>query len=209
MRVVAGDLRGRKIEGPQGDNTRPTTDKVREAVFNALNSLDVVDNCRVVDLFAGSGALGIEALSRGAKHCVFVENDRRAIAVLKENLDALGIADKSLVVVLDVSSQSSRSRLVELLADADLVLADPPYGYTKWPELFASITEASSHATNGAGSHHVAPKDVLVVAETENRATLHENPPEGWKLTRERTYGRTRVGFFRRTGITSVERDVP
>ena len=204
MRVVAGDLRGRKIEGPEGDNTRPTTDKVREAVFNALNSLDVVHDCRVVDLFAGSGALGIEALSRGAKHCIFVENDRRAVAVLKNNLDALGIADKSLVVVLDVSSPSSLSRLRELLANADLVLADPPYGYGKWPELFSAIADAGSPASND-----VEPKDVLVVAETENRSSLHDSPPQGWELTRERTYGRTRVGFFRRTGITSVKRDVP
>ena len=204
MRVVAGDLRGRKIEGPAGNNTRPTTDKVREAVFNALNSLDVVEECRVVDLFAGSGALGIEALSRGAKHCVFVENDRRAVTVLKQNLDALGVADKSLVVVLDISSPSSLSRLRELLANADLVLADPPYGYGKWPELFAAIADAGTPA-----SSDILPKDVLVVAETENRSSLYDTPPQGWELTRERTYGRTRVGFFRRTGITSAERDVP
>ena len=166
---------------------------------------------RVVDLFAGSGALGIEALSRGAKYCVFVENDRRAVTVLKQNLDVLGLVDKSLVVVLDVSSQSSRSRLIELLADADLVLADPPYGYEKWAELFAAIADAGNRSANGASPTNVVPtpKDVLVVAETESRSSLHDNPPQGWELARERTYGRTRVGFFRRTGITSVMSDVP
>ena len=80
MRVVAGELRGRRIEAPPGGDTRPTTDKVREAVFNSLGSLDLVRDARVADLFAGSGALGIEALSRGASHCIFVERDRARAA---------------------------------------------------------------------------------------------------------------------------------
>lgn len=78
VRVVAGDLRGRRIEAPTTEATRPTTDKVREAVFNSLRSMDVVEGARVLDLFAGTGAMGIEALSRGAAHCVFVESDRAA-----------------------------------------------------------------------------------------------------------------------------------
>ena len=76
MRVVAGELRGRKILAPEGKTTRPTTDLAREATFNALGSLDVVVGARVVDAFAGSGALGIEAISRGAVHCTFIERDR-------------------------------------------------------------------------------------------------------------------------------------
>ena len=76
MRVVAGELRGRRINAPLGKKTRPTTDKAREATFNALGSLGVVVGARVVDAFAGSGALGIEALSRGAEHCTFIERDR-------------------------------------------------------------------------------------------------------------------------------------
>ena len=127
MRVVAGDLRGRRIEGPEGEATRPTTDKVREAVFNALNSMNAVREERVIDLFAGSGALGIEALSRGAAHCVFVENNRSALGVLRGNLAALGLEERSLVVVLDIAAHSSRQRLSELLASTHLVLADPPY----------------------------------------------------------------------------------
>ena len=185
MRVVAGDLRGRRIEGPAGEATRPTTDKVREAVFNALNSMGVLRDATVVDLFAGSGALGIESLSRGAARCVFVESNRSALAVLKENLKTLNVESSSKVVVLDIAAHSSAARLRELVESATLVLADPPYEYKHWNDLFSVID---------AG----APDDVLVVAETERRATLYEAPPEGWKLMRERTYGHTRVGFFTR-----------
>ena len=98
VRVVAGDLRGRRIEAPTTEATRPTTDKVREAVFNSLRSMEVVEGARVLDLFAGTGAMGIEALSRGAAHCVFVESDRAALAVLRTNLQQLGVADKSTVI---------------------------------------------------------------------------------------------------------------
>ena len=89
MRVVAGELRGRLFEAPPGVDTRPTTDKVREAVFNALGSLDLVRDAVVADLFAGSGGMGIEALSRGAAEVVFVERDRSALRTLRDNLRAL------------------------------------------------------------------------------------------------------------------------
>ena len=91
MRIVAGELRGGGSSAPPAATTRPTTDKVREAVFNALASLDVVVDAHVVDLYAGSGALGIEALSRGAAHCTFVERDRGAVRAIDENIAALGL----------------------------------------------------------------------------------------------------------------------
>lgn len=183
MRVVAGDLRGRLIEGPEDEATRPTTDKVREAVFNALNSMDAVREERVIDLFAGSGALGIEALSRGAAHCVFVENNRSALGVLRGNLVALGLEERSTVVVLDIAAHSSRQRLSELLTSTHLVLADPPYRYEHWEGLFDTVLSA-------------APSDVVVVAETESRSAIHETAPNGWQISRTRAYGRTSVGFF-------------
>jgi 16S rRNA (guanine966-N2)-methyltransferase len=116
MRVVAGELRGRRIDAPEGTKTRPTTDKAREATFNALGSLGVVVGARMVDAFAGSGALGIEALSRGAAHCTFIERDRDALEVLRNNLATLGLEDRSTVV-----------------------LADPPYDFKKWNALLAQI----------------------------------------------------------------------
>jgi 16S rRNA (guanine966-N2)-methyltransferase len=190
MRVVAGFLRGRRIDGPPEtpgkpatqQTTRPTTDKVREAVFNSLNSMDAVSGAVVVDLFAGSGAMGIEALSRGAESCTFVENDRTALATLRGNIDHLDLADVTRVVSLDIASPGGRERIREIVAGAGLVVIDPPYGYDKWDLIFASLD--------------TAPDDVVVVAETESRSKLHENPPAGWECLRSRDYGRTTVGFF-------------
>ena len=168
MRVVAGDLRGRRIEAPTSDATRPTTDKVREAVFNSLRSLDVVEGARVLDLYAGTGAMGIEALSRGASHCVFVERDRDALAVLKKNISALGLSDRSTVLAVDAMTVAARQ------PDIDLLIADPPYGFTQWREL---IVDA----------------DAAVVVLESDRAV---GEIEGWDTIREKKYGRTHVAFL-------------
>lgn len=125
MRIVAGRFKGRRLAGPKGDATRPTADKVREALFSILGPLD---GMRVLDLFAGTGALGIEALSRGAEHASFVERDARMRAILRTNVD---------VIVGDESAQRTsihRGDAIALLDRAaaagdrfDLVLVDPPY----------------------------------------------------------------------------------
>jgi len=178
MRVVAGELRGRRIEAPPGTDTRPTTDKVREATFNALGSLDLVRDALVVDLYAGSGAMGIEALSRGAAHCTFVERDRSALRTLSENLDTLGLDGRSRVVAGDALA---RSRGLE----ADVVIADPPYGFEAWADLLA-----------------VAP-GAFVVAEAGR-----ELPPvEGWSVLRSKRYGRTWVAFYERDDGIVAEAD--
>ena len=91
MRVVAGEFGGRKLVSPEGTSTRPTTDRVREAIFNALGSAGLIDGALVADLFAGTGAVGIEALSRGAAHCTFVARDRAALRSLEDNIDSLGL----------------------------------------------------------------------------------------------------------------------
>src|SRR5689334_4958151 len=135
MRVIAGSARGRRLQAPSGDGTRPTSDRVREATFNALGSLDALVGATVLDLFAGSGALGIEALSRGAARATFVERDRTARTVLEANLAACGFADRAEVVASDAD---------RLLATAgerrwDLALLDPPYAYEGWPELLLDL----------------------------------------------------------------------
>ena len=171
MRVVAGELRGRLFEAPVGHATRPTTDKVREAVFNALGSLDLVRDATVADLFAGSGGLGIEALSRGAAHVTFVERDRAALGVLRSNLRSLGLESVAKVVPGDA---------VALLAglDVDLVLADPPYDFDRWVDLLAATRADFVVAESGT------PLDGLVI--------------DGWSVTRTKRYGRTWVTFFER-----------
>ncbi len=169
MRVVAGELRGWRIEAPPGTDTRPTTDKVREAVFNALGSLDVVRDAVVLDLFAGSGAMGIEALSRGAAEVVFVERDRSALRTLRDNLRALGLDDRARVVQGDALSRARD-------LSADLVLADPPYDFDAWTDLMVRLD---------------AP---VLVAEAGGELEA----PDGWAVIRAKRYGRTWVTFFER-----------
>ena len=170
MRVVAGTLRGRRIESPEGTTTRPTTDMAREAIFNSLGSQYDLTDARIVDAFAGTGALGIEALSRGAGHVTFIERDKAALDVLRENLQTLGLVDRSTVLRGDALTQVGQCR------DATLVLADPPYDFAKWPEFLAAV-----------------PCDV-VVAE----AGAPVAAPAGWEVAREKRYGRTHVTFLRR-----------
>src|SRR5262245_431794 len=120
MRVVAGTAGGLRLQAPKGD-LRPTSERVREAVFTSLGSLGAVDGATVLDLFAGTGALGIEALSRGAAHATFVDDDPAAVAAIRANLSATGLAPKASVTCDDAV------RFLERTDDAyDLVLADPP-----------------------------------------------------------------------------------
>jgi len=169
MRVVAGELGGRRLTTPAGTSTRPTTDRVREAIFNSLGSAGLLDGALVADLFAGSGAVGIEALSRGADRCVFVERDRAALDALNDNIDALDLRDRSKVLASDAMS-------VAATIDADIVFADPPYDFDAWHDLIGRVTADIVIAESGA----------VVVA------------PPGWEVTREKKYGRTRVTFLER-----------
>jgi 16S rRNA (guanine(966)-N(2))-methyltransferase RsmD len=137
MRVIAGELGGRRLEAPRGLKTRPTSDRVREALFMALEPLR---DLRVVDLFAGSGALGIEALSRGASGADFVEPDREARRALAANLAALGLTARSRV--WPVALPAGLIRLAEPLGRADLVLLDPPYGEEPARATLARLGEA-------------------------------------------------------------------
>lgn len=170
MRVVSGEFGGRRLVTPEGHATRPTTDKVRQAVFNSLDSAGLVDGAAVADLYAGSGALGIEALSRGAATCVFVERERSALAALRENLTTLGLEGRGKVVTGDALAQAAALRGI------DLVLVDPPYRFDQWPELLAAI---------GAPT---------VVAESDHEV----DAPDGWESTRGRRYGRTFITVLRR-----------
>ena len=174
MRVVAGELRGRRINAPLGKKTRPTTDKAREATFNALGSLGVVVGARVVDAFAGSGALGIEALSRGAEHCTFIERDREALEVLRENLETLGLVEKSTIVRGDVMTN------IGLVRNVSLVLADPPYEFKQWRQILAEVACD------------------LVVAESDRDMNLELPAIIGWEVTRVKRYGRAYVSFLQR-----------
>ena len=170
MRVVAGTARGRTLVAPPGARTRPTTDRVRGAIFNALWSREAVHGARVVDLFAGSGALGVEALSRGAAHVTFVDSDRAARQAVRRNVEACGFADRATIVGAPVE------RWLAALDPAvrfDLAFCDPPYAFDGWDAVLGAL-----------------PAD-LVVVESDGPVAL----PPGWALVREARYGGTWVGF--------------
>ena len=122
MRIIAGEWRGRKLAAPKGEATRPTADRARETLFAMLTSrFGDFEELQVADLFAGSGALGLEALSRGAAHCLFVENDRAALDVIRANIGALGAQAKTRV------EAGSATQLRAANRPLDLILVDPPY----------------------------------------------------------------------------------
>jgi 16S rRNA (guanine966-N2)-methyltransferase len=131
--VVAGEAKGRRLVAPAGQTTRPTSDRVRESIFNVLTSLGAVEDAVVVDLFAGTGALGIEALSRGAAHATFVDDDPGALKLIKANLDVTGLAGRATVVGQDAP------RWAAAAAPFDLALVDPPYAFDGWPDLLAGL----------------------------------------------------------------------
>ena len=174
LTITAGVHRGRRLRVPPG--IRPTTDRVRAAIFDALQGLPPE---RVLDLYAGSGAFGIEALSRGAGYACFIERGRRAAAVIRQNLDLLGLRQQGQVVVGD-------ARRVALARGAPfgLVFADPPYAADPWVSLFDRLE------TPG-----VLTSDALVVTETGSRigAPL---APFGWRRLKERRHGDTTFAVF-------------
>lgn len=171
MRIIAGSAGGRRLVAPEGPTTRPTTDRVREATFNALFSLELLEGHTFCDLFAGSGALGLEALSRGATHVTFVERDRASLEAIETNVATLKFESQSTIVKAD------SMRWIANAATVDVVLADPPYGFAAWDQLAAD-----------------APTNVLVAESGDPLAPL-----AGWDVTRERTYGSSVVTILRRT----------
>lgn len=143
MRIVAGEWRGRKLVAPQGQATRPTADRARETLFSMLTSrLGGFTGLHVADLYAGSGALGFEALSRGAASCVFVEQDRDAVAAIRANMAALGTTAAEI-------RQQSVTGLPRAAAPLDLLFLDPPYGSA---DLGAVLERLLAQGWIGSGS---------------------------------------------------------
>lgn len=141
MRIVAGHFRGRRLKGPVADGVRPTSDRLRETLFNVLGPL--LGGARVLDAFAGTGALGLEAVSRGAARAVFVEQDRRAVDVIRANVAACGAENACAIIRDDFLSPRGRRRTAVPEADRfDLILLDPPYDL---PDLAAALAVAAGH----------------------------------------------------------------
>jgi 16S rRNA (guanine966-N2)-methyltransferase len=197
MRVVAGAARGRRLRAPSGTLTRPTGDRVREAVFDMLASLDAVEGAVVADLFAGSGAMGVEALSRGAASATFVDRDLRAVQAIRSNLAALGPTSAPVrVVQAEVLSwlgadlglpawaggpgrqRSSSPAGPPRAGRFDLAICDPPYGFERWSRLLDLLARASVG---------------LLVAESSGPVPESED----WRVLRFREYGSTLITLAR------------
>lgn len=141
MRIIAGEWRGRPINSPPGPATRPTADRVRETLFSMLVSrLGSFDELRVADLFAGSGALGLEALSRGAQSAVFVESDPKAASVIRRNADRLGA---------DIQLLTGSALALPRAEPFDLIFADPPYSTGSGSAVVAAVARAAWLASGG------------------------------------------------------------
>jgi 16S rRNA (guanine966-N2)-methyltransferase len=176
VRIIAGSCRGRRIAAPPGIATRPTGDRVREALFGIVGP---VDDATVLDLYAGSGALGLEALSRGARRCTFVDDDRAACRAIRENVERLGL------VGAVVDCRDALASLRELRARRrlhDLVLVDPPYG--EWSALAPALAELLPPVLDADG--------VLVV-----ESGVRVEPTLPLDLVTSRRYGSARVTIFR------------
>jgi 16S rRNA (guanine966-N2)-methyltransferase len=185
MRIVAGSARGRTLKTPRGsDVTRPTADRVRETIFNVLGQ--TCEGLRVLDLFAGTGALGLEAVSRGAERAVLVDSGREAIALCRENTEALGFSDR--VEVRSAPVKKALERLATEGARFELVFSDPPYALRAGLEVLTALEAI------------VVPQGVAVI-EHERAEVLPEQVGH-FRREDERSFGVTVVSIFRLTAPT-------
>lgn len=176
MRIIGGRFKGRTLAGPPASGVRPTSDRLRETLFNLVDTS--ADGCRVLDAFAGTGALGLEALSRGASHITFVERDRRTARVIADNISRCGADDACVVCADDFVGVSGRR---DLGGPFDLVLLDPPYDFA---DLAGALAEAAGVVRRGG----------LVVLEHSRR----RQPPDVPGLVRRRTVraGDSELSFY-------------
>lgn len=181
MRIIAGTARGRTIEAPKGRDTRPTLDRVRENLFNILQRKTW--DAHVLDLFSGSGALSLEALSRGAEKAVLVDHDRAAHACEKQNVDKLGFQEQTRLLHMD---WQQAVRQLQAAGDKfDLVFLDPPYAMRDLTGVMAALVPLLND-------------DAVVVVEHE--AQVMPSTADGYEMYDSRKYGYAGVSFFRRAG---------
>jgi 16S rRNA (guanine(966)-N(2))-methyltransferase RsmD len=193
MRIVAGALKGRRLVSPKGQGVRPTLEVVREAVFDVLGPR--VAGARVLDLFAGSGAMGIEALSRGAVHATWCDPDARAIEAVRENVDRLGVGRQGLV--LQMTARAAMHYLERKGRTFDLVFVDPPYEGGHYDDMLLALSRSPVVVDGG-----------MVCVEHPKRIDL---PPVFGALIqdRRRRYGETCVSYYARGERAPVREEVP
>ena len=186
MRITAGHFKGRTLHAPDGERVRPTSDKVRQAIFNILAHGDLaleLGGARIADLFAGTGALGLEAISRGASFCLFVDDNAESRGVLRSNVEAFGLTGATKIWRRDATDLGPMSAGAG--GPFDLVFLDPPYRKNLLAPALAALRDGNWLA---AGA--------LIVTESSEEEPAPE--ADGYTLLDHRTYGDTRVAFLRR-----------
>lgn len=191
MRIVAGKHRGRAILGPEDESVRPTSDRVRENLFNILahgklaqESVPLLEDARVLDVFAGTGALGLEALSRGAAHVVFLDQDLKSLQYVKRNVSALDEEARTTLVQADACASPAPSKVRGNPAPRTLLFLDPPYRSGLAAPALAALAAAG----------WLAPAAIAVV-ELDGLESF--TAPDGFTIEDERKYGRTKLVFLR------------
>jgi len=184
MRIVGGDLRGRPLAAPRSDAIRPTSDRTREAVFNIIAHRwpQQLEGARVLDLFAGTGALGLEALSRGAAHALFIEDSAEGRGLIRTNIEAFGLQGRAKIFRRDATKLGEPGTILPF----DLVFADPPYG--------RGLAEQALQSAIAGG--WLTPDALVVVEEA---ADSPFQPPQELALIERRDWGDTGVSFCTRT----------
>ena len=177
MRIIAGELKGRKLTTPRDYNVRPTAEKVREAVFSMLQIY--IPDAVVLDLFAGTGSLGLEALSRGARRAYFVDRDRQSIALVRSNVKACGMEDRSVILCADYSSVIGR-----IHDKIDVVFLDPPYQAGLMEDCLRKLADSE-----------ILPEGGIIVAEHGREELLPESL-SCLQQIRDRKYGKVRVSVY-------------
>ncbi len=182
MRIVGGTLRGHALASPKHGGVRPTSDRVREAVFNILahgKDFPDLDGARVIDLFAGTGALGIEAISRGVRYCLFVEIDTHSRALIRQNVEAFGLTGVTRLFRRDATDLGPAGTM----APFDIAFLDPPYGEGLGDRALVALAEGN----------WLRPGSLAIL---EERAGVEISPPEGFVEVDRRTWGDTDVHFL-------------
>ncbi|MGB5157619.1 RsmD family RNA methyltransferase [Desulfobacterium sp. N47] len=181
LRVISGDLKGRKLFSINGLKIRPTSGRLRESIFNILS--DQVVGSVVLDLFAGTGAMGIEALSRGASFAAFIDKDKEAISTIIKNINICGLAERSTIAKFDILKDINR--YANKLTAANLVFIDPPYNRNLITPALISLSKSRILKNNAS-----------LVVEHDLREALFENI-SGYAITDQRRYGKTLVTFLK------------
>lgn len=182
MRIISGRNKGKKLYAPEGKRVRPTGDKIKEAIFNIIGSID--EESTVLELFAGSGSIGIEFLARGAKHCTFVDISRKSLNYVKKNLELCNFSDKAKII-----SSDYEKAIINLSKDNekfDYIFADPPYELNISNKILNKIVE-----------YGILKSDGLLIIESDKSEKVIDNEVANMIEYKEKIYGRTKISIIK------------